>query len=136
MKHVESRIQQACVRWFRMQYPHLTPLLVAIPNGGKRSRFEAAIMKGEGVTAGVPDLLLALPSGNSHGLFIEMKSPTGKLTDNQRCQIAAFNLVGYPTVICNSIDKFIKDVSQHVSLSQFNDLHLTRYIAENKQAGY
>lgn len=42
--HEESRIQQACVRWFRMQYPRFARLLIAVPNGGGRSKIEAAII--------------------------------------------------------------------------------------------
>lgn len=33
---VEHRIQQACVRWFNLQYPHLRGRLFAVPNGGRR----------------------------------------------------------------------------------------------------
>ena len=32
-------------------------MLFAVPNGGGRSRIEAGIMKAEGVTAGVSDLI-------------------------------------------------------------------------------
>ena len=74
MRHDESRIQTACVKWFRLQYPHFALNLFAVPNGGQRGKFEARIMKGEGVTAGVADLLLLLPSKGYHGLCIEMKT--------------------------------------------------------------
>lgn len=46
-------MQRMCVGWFRLQYPAVGKLLFAVPNGGARSRTEAAIMKAEGVTAGV-----------------------------------------------------------------------------------
>lgn len=52
-----------CVGWFRLQYPAVGKLLFAVPNGGARSRTEAAIMKAEGVTAGVTDLILLLGRG-------------------------------------------------------------------------
>lgn len=48
MKHEESRIQQACIKWFRLQYPKLALNLFAVPNGGARKRIEGAIMKAEG----------------------------------------------------------------------------------------
>ena len=59
MRHIESQIQKDCVTWFRLQYPKIGRLLFAVPNGGARNAKEAAIMKGEGVTAGVA----ALPAG-------------------------------------------------------------------------
>ena len=59
--HNESRLQAACVRWFRYQYPNL--LIFAIPNGGRRNEVEAKIMKEEGVLPGIADLELLLPDG-------------------------------------------------------------------------
>lgn len=46
MTHNESALQRTCVSWFRLQYPLIARLLFAVPNGGGRSRVEAAIMKG------------------------------------------------------------------------------------------
>ena len=75
-RHIESEIQQQCVQWFRAQYARLSLNLFAVGNGGARNAREAAIMKGEGVTAGVSDLILLAPSaaGDFHGLCIEMKT--------------------------------------------------------------
>lgn len=73
MRHAESEIQQGCVTWFRLQHPKLAKLLFAVPNGGGRNALEASIMKGEGVTAGVADMLLLVPRRGYHGLCIEMK---------------------------------------------------------------
>lgn len=76
MRHIESQIQKDCVTWFRLQYPKIGRLLFAVPNGGARNAKEAAIMKGEGVTAGVADLILLYPSGGFHSLCIEFKTPS------------------------------------------------------------
>lgn len=75
-KHIESKLQQHCVRWFRYIYPELSPLLFSVPNGGLRGKTEAAIMKGEGLTEGVSDLLLLVPNRRYHALAIEMKKET------------------------------------------------------------
>jgi hypothetical protein len=62
----------------------------SVPNGGKRNAREAALLKAEGVQAGVPDWLCFVasmteeppcddpPSFLWHGLAIEFKSPSGK----------------------------------------------------------
>ena len=73
-RHIESQLQRQCVAWFRLQYPKHAKLLFAVPNGGGRSRVEAAIMKAEGVTAGVADLILLVPRKGYGCLCLEMKT--------------------------------------------------------------
>ena len=58
----EHRIQTACVRWFRLKYPHLFARLFAVPNGGRRDGITGARLKEEGVLAGVADLILLVPT--------------------------------------------------------------------------
>jgi hypothetical protein len=50
----------------------------SVPNGGKRNAREAALLKAEGVQAGVPDWLCFVATKQANGLAIEFKSPTGK----------------------------------------------------------
>lgn len=95
MRHVESNTQIACVRWFRYQYPKLRKLLFAVPNGGARDRVTGAILKAEGVVAGVADLLLLVPSGPYHGLCIEMKTKEGRQSDSQKEWEQAVTAQGY-----------------------------------------
>lgn len=83
-KHIESRLQQDCVHWFNLQYPHYRGLLFAVGNGGKRSVIEAKIMKSEGVVAGVSDLILILPRRKHNILCIEMKTEKGRQSDRQK----------------------------------------------------
>jgi hypothetical protein len=49
-------------------------------NGGWRSRTEAAILKGQGVTPGIPDVI-AIRDGQVFGL--ELKSESGRLSPAQ-----------------------------------------------------
>lgn len=110
MRHPESDLQQACVRWFRLQYPRLSGCLFAIPNGGGRSKIEAAIMKGEGVTPGVSDLFLMIPSDGCHGMFIEMKAGKGRLSEAQDKFLDLADDKGYAVAVCYSLDEFMKAV--------------------------
>ena len=112
MRHLESRLQSSCLRWFRLQYPGI--LIFAIPNGGKRSAREATILKSEGVTAGVADLFIMRSAGLYHGLFIEMKQGKGRQSPAQidfqcRC-IMEF----YKYEVCSDVDSFIKVVNQYL----------------------
>lgn len=45
----------------------------SIPNGGERNVAVAARLKAEGVKKGVLDIFVAVPRGQYHGLWIEMK---------------------------------------------------------------
>ncbi len=53
----------------------------AVPNGGWRSPVEAGIMVGQGVRAGVPDLVVLLPGGKS--IYAELKASKGRLSPKQ-----------------------------------------------------
>lgn len=107
IRHEESNLQQACVRWFRMQYPKLAPLLFAVPNGGARDVRTGRILKAEGVVAGVADLLLLVPSKEYHGLCVEMKTGTGKQSESQKAWGQAVRAQGYGYVVCRSVECFV-----------------------------
>lgn len=108
MKHnnIESVTQQYCVAWFRSAYPDLRNLLFAVPNGGKRGAVTGAIMKAEGVTPGVADLLLLVPNSTRHGLCIEMKTETGRQQDTQKQWQAEVEAQGYQYSVCRSVQDF------------------------------
>ncbi len=106
MRHIESNIQTLCVKWFRIHYPEIRYSLVAIPNGGARSRITGAILKGEGVVAGAPDLVLFIPNKDYHALMIEMKTPTGRQSDSQKDFQTRGEAAGYQYAIVRSFDQF------------------------------
>lgn len=113
MNHQESKLQRNCVRFFDLQYPSLRQLLFAIPNGGRRGKIEASIMKGEGVRAGVADMFLAVQKTMNGGydlqyagLFIEFKFGKGKQTDSQKSFQAAVKKQGYRYEVVRDFDSF------------------------------
>lgn len=74
--------------------------LFHIPNGGQRHKVVAAKLVGQGVRPGVPDLCLPVPRGGWHGLWIEMKSATGRTSPEQREWLEFLALQGYATAVC------------------------------------
>lgn len=79
MLPTEGEEQATLFSWASMM-SHKRPelqLLFHIPNGGRRSKSEAARFKAEGVKPGVPDLFLPVARGPYHGLFIELKRQKG-----------------------------------------------------------
>lgn len=114
MRHLESNLQTSCVRWFRYQFPQYARLLFAVPNGGARSQVTGAILKAEGVVAGVADLLLLVPSGRFHGLCIEMKTRTGRQSQSQKDWERDVRGQGYEYTVCRSLDDFMERVCQYL----------------------
>lgn len=114
MRNIEHRLQSACVKWYRLQYRD--NLLFAIPNGGARTAITGAMLKDEGVTAGVPDLLLCKARGEHHGLFIEMKTAKGVLSESQRQMHEDLRSQGYKVEVCRCFDEFKKLVTDYLHL--------------------
>ena len=114
MKHIESQIQCGCVKWFRLQYQSIGRMLFAVPNGGARNVIEASIMKGEGVTAGVSDLILLVPRKGYGALCIEMKTPKGKQSEYQKQWQHLTERNGNMYVICRTFEDFKKAIQDYL----------------------
>lgn len=97
---------------------HLDPrwgLLLAIPNGGMRSKATAGKLKAEGVRAGVPDLFLPVPMGNDSGLWIEMKRAVGgRLSTEQVWWMHQLMVQGYRVMRCNGADAAVQAILDYL----------------------
>lgn len=113
MNHLEDNLQKSCVTWFRYQFPQR--IIFAVPNGGKRNLKEAARMKRQGVTAGVPDLCIPEPTNEYHGLWVELKVGKNKLTGKQSEMIQKLSKRKYATIVCYSLNDFIHNVKFYFS---------------------
>ena len=102
--------QCAVVEW--LEWNHIR--FYAIPNGGSRNKIEAARLKAEGVRAGVPDLCIPVPSGEKHGLYIEMKAGKNKPTEKQIEWLGYLSGVGYSTAVCYSAAAAIKVIREYL----------------------
>lgn len=100
------------------KYPELA-LLFAVPNGGHRNKIVAAKLKAEGVKAGVPDLMLPVPRGQYHGLFIEMKRVEGSTTQkSQKAMIEALQKQGYMAEICKGADAAWRVIERYLKMKK------------------
>lgn len=108
MEHREDNLQRSCIRLAAYLWPRLAPYLHHSPNGGKRNYREAARFKAMGVRAGFPDLFLAVPNATKHGLFMELKSEDGRLSDHQEEWRDHLLSRGYAWYLVRSLDDFEK----------------------------
>jgi len=89
----EHEEQRQLVSWFRKTYPGVR--IFAIPNGGLRSKTQAARLKVEGVSPGVPDLFI--PAKN---LWVEMKRcKGGTVSPDQKDWHKYLESVGHTVII-------------------------------------
>lgn len=126
-RHQESTLQKTCVSWFRAQYPDHALILFAVPNGGGRSKIESAIMKGEGVTAGVADLILLEARGGYGSLCIEMKTrdKASKQRPSQKAWQEASERAGNRYVVVRSFEAFRALVSEYMGLPSIGRVVVT-----------
>lgn len=119
----EHAEQVAVIDWcFRntARYPSLD-LIFAIPNGamlggGRIGAIRMNALKAEGLRPGVCDLFLPLPKGVYHGMFIEMKTATGTLSENQEQFIEAVTQLGYFAPVCWGADDAIDNLQWYLEL--------------------
>lgn len=110
----EHAEQVTLIQWYDGRFNNKA--LFAIPNGGKRHPKVAAELKREGVRAGVPDLLLPIPSGIYHGLFIELKRQDGgRVSKEQKERIDDLNAAGYKVVVCAGFEAARAEIEAYLA---------------------
>ena len=120
--HEEAQEQSALIEWCGWM-AHKIPvlnLIFHVPNGGFRNEIEAANLKRQGVKAGVPDLFLPVAKHGFHGLFIEMKTKNGKVTENQVKWLRDLSAQGYLAVICRGADEAKKIIEDYLTWTSQN----------------
>lgn len=100
MKKSETTEQILLFNWAR-NHEQILPclsLMYHVPNEGKRTN--GSILKAAGLKSGVPDVCLPVPSGEFHGLYLEMKFGKNKTTDEQERFMELLWQQGYKTAVC------------------------------------
>ena len=116
----EYEIQKAFVKWCRQHPDPRLAFLYSPPNESRRSWAHAQKRRSEGMLAGVPDLHLAepidLPPQAKPGLFLEVKTPRGKLSLAQLAFKQRCDTVGYPHYVIRSANEGIDVISTYLGL--------------------
>lgn len=95
------------VAWFRRNFPDQT--ILAIPNGGHRHKGTAMKLKAEGVLPGVLDLLWL-----DQYCWIEMKTPSGRLSNAQKDFIVKAEAAGYGVIVGYGAEDAAKKILKKV----------------------
>lgn len=87
----ERAIQRQMLVMVRRLFPDC--LIAHVPNGGKRSKIEAAHLKADGVLPGFPDLVISWLGKTA---FPEIKDRQGSLSDRQKDVLTTLHTQGHP----------------------------------------
>ncbi|HCA5286865.1 TPA: VRR-NUC domain-containing protein [Acinetobacter nosocomialis] len=115
----EDESQMCVLDWAKLQRwkkGTLADYIHHSPNGGKRSKSEAARFKKMGTKPGFPDLFLPIAMGPFNGLFIEMKVSTGKVSISQKAYIPLLVDEGYRVDVCYSAQGAINLIKSYLEL--------------------
>lgn len=100
----EDIIQAEIYKWFHNNHcAGKKNIIFSVPNGGTRNKIEAIKLKATGLMPGVSDLIVLLPS---KCLFIEVKTDTGKQSDNQKVFESKVTALGFDYYLVRSLDDF------------------------------
>lgn len=115
----EHTEQAAVCDWLDHYYPNV--LYWANINGawlaGSRQQriMQVNKLKAEGYLPGVADLTIAEPRGGYHGMFLEMKTITGSLSENQEWFLAQVRERGYYAVTAYGYDEAVQYLTDYLA---------------------
>lgn len=113
----EDEEQISLMQWAAVmsgRYPELR-LMYHIPNGGARSKPEAARFKAMGVKKGVPDIHLPVARGQHHSLYIELKRQRGgRPSDEQKQWIKDLRAQGNAALVCEGWRQAAATIEQYL----------------------
>lgn len=130
---LEGIEQAALLAQFSYFYPDAAGLLIHIPNGGSRKNaLEGALLKRQGVKAGVSDLFLALPAQIDsiiyYGFWLEFKATppnNAAVSDKQLAWLGAVRKVGYMGAVGIGLDASIALLHSYMAgVKRFKNPHL------------
>jgi hypothetical protein len=120
----EARLGQECGLWLQAFNRPAYDCFFHIPNGGLRTAVESVGFKAQHAKRGVPDYFLAVPCFSSAtgisrfqycGLFIELKTATGRVAPEQALWHARLRAQGYRVEVIRSLPEFIALLTDYLS---------------------
>lgn len=127
-KKTEHNLQKEIVTYVKnlaKEFPQLETIF-SVPNGiyfVGASAIQSAIqmnkLKSEGLKNGAPDLCIPLKSKNKkfNCLFIECKTETGKLSDNQKEFIEILEKNGSKVSVIRTLKDFVQLLTDYLGIS-------------------
>ncbi|OLS61869.1 VRR-NUC domain-containing protein [Pseudomonas putida] len=115
----EGQEQAALMAELQLRFPQAYSLIYHVPNGGHRLKAVAAKLKGQGVKAGVPDLVLPMARGGYFGLYIEFKAKPpfdAPVSASQDAFLQRLTSQGYLAIVCRGSIEAIEMIRAYLLL--------------------
>lgn len=116
----EGLEQAALIKELELRFPDVAALIYHVPNGGHRHKMVAIKLKGQGVKAGVPDLVLAMARGGYFGLYLEFKATPpndAAVSASQHAWIRRLNDQGYLAIVCRGHFDAMEQIRAYLRLA-------------------
>jgi len=115
----EFAIQKEIIKWSNSILA-LRKLVIHIPNEGKRETITGKNLQSIGMIAGVADLFIPIARNGYHGIWIEVKSQKGHLSESQRIFLSRMEQQGYLTATVRSLEQFQDIVNRYLKTNSTN----------------
>lgn len=117
----EWELQKSVVSYIRLQYKDV--FFLTVQSEGKRTPKNAAIAKAMGLTAGIPDIIIAEPIGDWKGLALELKVGTNKLTPVQVLFMRNLRAKGWMVYEIRDIGSAIETINHYFKNTEYVKKH-------------
>lgn len=117
----EGLEQAGLIKELELRLPAVAALIYHVPNGGHRHKLVAIKLKGQGVKAGVPDLVLPMARGGYFGLYLEFKATApndAAVSASQHAWIRRLNEQGYLAIVCRGHLDAMEQIRAYLQLPQ------------------
>lgn len=115
----ETKEQMHVVTWLRMMWPKviftISPSAFKFGGSSKQRMIQGKKMKDMGYLPGTPDIMIFHPVGEWHGLFIELKRPSGKAEPHQLVVLQSLSNVGYKVFICYGYNEATRVIQKYLT---------------------
>ena len=123
-RNLEASIQRHLVTWCKQHENPIYHTVFHVPNGELRDKVTAIRLKKQGVVAGIPDLCIPLPGGQT--LWLELKTKKGRLSKVQKKLIDRWAERGHIVRVAYGYDEAV------AILEEVGSLNITTVKAVNK----
>jgi hypothetical protein len=114
------------IKAYRDKYEDLK-MVYSIPNGLRLHPLTAQKAVDSGLTKGIWDVAIDVPRGTYHGARMEIKTPKGYLTKDQKDYKIRYVNQGFLPVVCRSCDEAWKFTLDYLGLLGLKNFYYGNY---------